>query len=184
MAGFEFGQSSASRLPIGILGALGIKTLGRYPTTLREDYQAILDVLDWIHGSNYTSSRVTGIAIDAATLGNNLHTDPGFIVPTSEVWYVPARCYCAAFNPIAADFSVALYMVMSGGVTNDPGARFLTDSVFYEFLDYTVNGRPALSNPQPFFAPPGSQLGWRNALGAVGPSATAAFTLQALRMPA
>jgi hypothetical protein len=181
---YEAGQSAASRFPVGILGALGIKTLGRYPTTLREDYQPILDVLDWIHASNSGGVRSANVNWDAATLGNNLHTDTNFIVPTSEVWYIPARCYACAFNNVAADFAAALYYVMGGGVTNDPGARFLTDSIFFEFTDYTVNGRPIISNPVPFFAPPGSQLGWRNILGAVGPSAVGVFTLQALKMPA
>jgi hypothetical protein len=181
----SIGGSSASRLPIGILGALGIKTLGRYPQQLSDTYQSVFDVLDFIHASNYASSRVTGINWDLATVGNNLHAaGSGFIVPDNEVWYVPARGYAVAWASLTASFASTLYYVMSGGVTNDPGARFVSTCDFFAFATWTANGRPTQSNDQPFFLPPGSQLGWRNALGAVGPAAVGGFTLQALRMTA
>jgi len=184
MPGGQIPASAASRLPIGLLGALGIKTLGRYPQYLRDDYGATINVLDMLHGSNFAASRVTGINYDLASVGNNLHTDPGFIVPNNEVWYVPARCYTVSFAGLTASFASALTLVMSGGATFDPGGRIVSTSDFFAFATWTANGRPGQSNDVAFFAPPGSTFGWRNELGAVGPAATAIFALQSLRMAA
>jgi hypothetical protein len=178
------GGTAASRLPIGLLGALGIKTLGRYPTELNDTYQSIIDVQDLIHASNFTASRVTGINYDLATVGNNLHTDSGFIVPNNEVWYVPARGYAVFFSALASTFASQLYFVMSGGATFDPGARLVSTLDIFPFATWTANGKPSQSNDVAFLAPPGSTFGWRNGLGAAGPSAVGIFTLQTLRMAA
>lgn len=184
-AGFIVGQSPASRLPIGLLGALGIKTLGRYPTTLRDDYQCTMEVWDIIHASAFQASR-TAVSVnwDLATVGNNLHVDTNFIVPQNEVWYVPPRCYAVGFSALTATFGAQLYYVMGGAASFDQGARYVSDAQMFVFPPYTVNARPALSNPEAFWLPPGSTLGWRNVLGAVGPAAVGGFTIQSLRMPA
>jgi hypothetical protein len=177
-------SSAASRLPIGLLGALGIKTLGRYPESLADNYQSTIEILNFLHAAVFQASRVTGINYDLATVGNNLHTDLGFIVPNSEVWYVPARCYNASFSGLTATFGSALCVVMSGGAGFDAGMRYVSTTDLFPFASWTANGRPRQSNDVAFFAGPGSTFGWVNALGAVGPAATAIFQLQALRMPA
>lgn len=73
-----------SKLPLGILGMLGIKSLGRYPNAISEDIQLTFEQLDLLaaaHGEGLFSELM-------ALTGLNFAGSTTLIVPQTEIWYV------------------------------------------------------------------------------------------------
>lgn len=135
-------------VPPGMLGLLGLKTLGRNPRDLGSTYDATLEVMDWIAQQNALVATVSaGLTASPFVQAAN--------VPEGEYWYIHGltlsvetggdplqTAYCGIqFDPVLAPRRVLAKGVpyVTNGVTPDR---------FCAYAD------------QPFFAPPGSSLGY------------------------
>ena len=80
-------SGEVSKLPLGLLGFLGIKNGGAYPRSLGGQYAPTIDSLPLLAGVNFEELNPGNTAV-AATGGNAGSFSTGFQVPQTEVWYV------------------------------------------------------------------------------------------------
>lgn len=179
-AELELRSTPASRLPLGILGLLGIKAQGDHPLYLRRDFTSVIDSLwDLIHASYHEKLRITGVGITA--VGN----DTSLALPASgEFWYIPAGGYSATLPPVAAAKTVNASLLLSRNTTAAAGNCTLTEDPRDHVL--AIGESMSLTNAYPFFAPPGSSLGLRinKPVGGTGAVDTWNLLVHFLRLPA
>jgi hypothetical protein len=75
---------NVTKLPLGLLGFLGIKTGGQYPSELLGSYQPVLDLLPLLIGANFEDLNPGLTPLPAA--GNAGSFSAGFATPQTEVW--------------------------------------------------------------------------------------------------
>jgi hypothetical protein len=80
-----------SKLPLGLLGFLGIKNAGEYPRELAGFYQPTLDLTSLLIGSNFEEFNFALGALPAA--GNAGSYSTALAVPQTEVWVVTLLCH-------------------------------------------------------------------------------------------
>lgn len=71
-----------SKLPLGLLGFLGIKSFGQYPNSLGSQISPGLDLLGLFSGAH--AEHANGGAVNAAAGYNTV----ALTVPQNEIWYV------------------------------------------------------------------------------------------------
>lgn len=80
--------ASISKLPLGILGFLGIKNGGAYPRTLGDAYAPTLDLLNMLAGVHAEEVHVANAALPAAGATGSFSTP--MVVPFDQVWLLIA----------------------------------------------------------------------------------------------
>lgn len=171
--------TAVSKLPLGLLGLLGLKSQGDHPLYLRNDYATVIDQLwDLLHGNYHEKIRITGVGVTAVGNDTSLPLSPAF----GEAWYVPAGGYTAILPPVAAAKTVNASLLMGRGTTAAAGVMPLTPDPIDHAL--AIGEAMSLVNSFPFFLPPGSSLGLRinKPVGGTGAVDTWTLTVHFLRL--
>jgi hypothetical protein len=157
-----------SKLPLGLLGFLGIKTGGAYPQFLGDSIQPTWDMLEMLSGVHVESGATVAAAPAAAAFGSY------HLVPQNEVWYVrhySARATTAAGEALA--WHLAMQTPASGSAL--PVTHFLSNQVSVGAS--VVIGQFAPANAMPMFVGPGTNFGiWTNTITGA-PSITTSMLL-------
>jgi hypothetical protein len=137
-------STPASKLPLGLLDLLGVKSLGRYPQTLLDTYQPVFEQINIIHATQSTAE------LDATTaIGGVNYTPSAIVVPQNEVWYFPANSVWALVVTGVGD-AIVFELAMSGR----GGIRILGDQ-----RTVGASAQGSSGNRSEFFLPPGGDLG-------------------------
>lgn len=72
-----------SKLPLGLLGALGIKNFGEYPSYLGGQISAVMDLTGLLAANHAVSTRV-----DVTVSAPITSLPASLVVPQNEIWYV------------------------------------------------------------------------------------------------
>jgi hypothetical protein len=80
--------AAISKLPLGILGFLGIKNGGEYPREMAGFYQPQLELLSMLAGVHAEELHLVNNALPAA--GSTGAFSTPLVVPNDQVWYVIA----------------------------------------------------------------------------------------------
>lgn len=136
--------TAVSRLPLGLLSMFGIKTQGRYPLFLRQDYQPTIEVLDQlaaVHGEN-----LSDVENNLAAVGffENL------TVPQDQIWYVS---YATLHVVTGAAATVTLQMAINPASLS-PFVYGLTG-----VSSIGASGRNSIANGRTFWLAQGDRLG-------------------------
>jgi len=145
-----------SKLPLGLLGFLGIKTGGQYPQFLGDSINPSWDMLEILSGVHIESGATVAAAPAAATFGSY------HVVPQQEVWYVrhySARATTAAGEALA--WNLAMQTPASGSAL--PVTHMLSNQTT-NGASVTI-GQFAPANAMPLFVGPGTIFGvWTNTI--------------------
>lgn len=141
-----------SKLPLGLLGLLGIKNGGAYPRELAGFYQPMLELLPWIAAANFEEANFAQNAVAAA--GNAGAFSTAVQVPQTELWYVQfasLRVFTAAGEAFSGYLAVRRFPVSSPNIVM-PLSEIVT-------VGASINGAPAVGNLYaPFILGPGDEL--------------------------
>ena len=102
-------NANISKLPLGLLGFLGIQAGGKYPSLLGDTIAPTWDLLNLLAGAHATG--ISGVAIPNLAVGFNT---VGLVVPETEIWYV-TMCHAVAATGAAEAASFALAVEPSVG---------------------------------------------------------------------
>jgi hypothetical protein len=133
-----------NRLPLGLLGFLGIKNGGRYPQELSDTLAPTWDLSDIYLNAN-AENRVDVLAI--AALGSQAF----FTVPAGEAWYVIIAS--AATGTLGAGVTIEL------GLQTTDAAALVTTALTQMSGARTVGQRCAVALERGIYLPPGSTFG-------------------------
>lgn len=150
-----------NRLPLGLLGFLGIKNGGRYPQDLADVLAPTWD-LSQLYLNTNSETRSDVVALNA--LGSQAFVT----VPTGEAWIVLLASAATGTLGAGVTFEIGLQTTDAAGlvtiaVSPMSGAR-------------TVGQRVAVSLPQPILLGPGSTFGVNVTQLAAGPVSTTLAT--------
>ena len=137
-------MSAINRLPLGLLGFLGIKNGGRYPQDLGAQLNPTWDLSPLYYNGN-SESRADVLAI--AALGSQAF----FTVPTGEAWVVLLAS--AATGTLGAGVTIEL------GLQTTDAASLVTIAVSPMSGARTVGARCAVNLADPIYLGPGSTFG-------------------------
>jgi len=137
-------MSNINKLPLGLLGFLGIKNGGRYPQELASVLAPTWDLSSLYLNAN-AENRVDVVAI--AALGSQAF----FTVPTGEAWMVLLAS--AATGTLGAGVTIEL------GLQTTDAAALVTIATSPMSGARTVGARCAINLADPIFLGPGSTFG-------------------------
>lgn len=137
-----------SKLPLGLLDFLGIKSFGRYPFNFGDQISPTWDLFQHTVNANLSG------AVDAApvALVGAQFNPSTIVVPQDEIWHVPAYGSSNEFVTAAGE-AVSGYLAMSQ-VTNPGGTRTMADLV-----TIAASARIRSGSVEPYWLPPGAILG-------------------------
>lgn len=139
-----------SKLPLGILGMLGIKSLGQYPNAISEDIQLtfgeVLPLLTAAHGEDLFSALTNITALNV--------NPSGIVVPQTEIWYVAAASVFLFSNVTGTANGRAGMITGGAGITVQIGST----QTIAAGAQSTFGGPPV--STLPFFADPGATFGF------------------------
>lgn len=87
-----------NKLPLGLLGFLGIKNGGRYPQSLQADLQPSFELQNWYLQTNSTSAQLNG---SVSSIGFNANW---WTVPQGETWAIH-QCFVNSAAVLGAGVS-------------------------------------------------------------------------------
>jgi len=143
-----------NKLPLGLLGFLGIKNGGRYPEELSNILSGTWDLGPLYLNAN-SETRADVLAI--AAIGSQAF----WTVPTGEAWWV--QLASAATGTLGAGVTIEL------GLQTTDAAGLVTIAVSPMSGPRTVGARCAQSLPQPVLVGPGATFGINCTQLAAGP---------------
>lgn len=141
--------SPISKLPLGILGMFGIKSLGRYPNALEESLALRLEAIG-LYAAAHGEDLFTSL-INITALNNNVST---IVVPQTEIWYVSTVSTFLFSNVTGTATGRAALITGGAGINvvlgSNQSVTAGTQSMF--------GGPPVSTNP--FWADPGATFGF------------------------
>lgn len=134
-------------IPYGLLGFLGVKSMGKNPSPLRDDLQPTIDLTRWYYELDSTIFGADAIAVPAA---GGLTASTFIVTPQREGWWV-TNIHCVTGNMPATparDFYVAV--LTAQGWTRKVFVAPKTNPAVGDTVVVAVN--------EPFFMWPGDAL--------------------------
>jgi len=147
-------MGAINRLPLGLLGFLGIKNGGRYPDDISNILSPVWDLRELYQQSN---SEIDNVIQAVSATGNSSYTT----VPNGEAWYVFQQ------SAVTGDLTAGQSLAMTTNWT-DP-ASLVNISTGPETRTATVGQRCVAVLGTPYYAAPGSKLGVTVTVLAAGP---------------
>lgn len=144
--------SSISKLPLGLLGFLGIKNGGQYPRNLGATYDPSFDMLPLLVGANFEELNFAQNAVAAA--GNAGSFSTPVQVPQTEVWYVSLasiRSFTGAGEAWSGYLGLRRFPVSSPNIVH-PLSNLVTNAVA------SVSGVPGATLYSPLILGPGDEV--------------------------
>jgi hypothetical protein len=147
MNGALLTPATISRLPLGLLDFLGIKSGGTYPRDLSTTLASTWDMLDLLAANHHSDIRN-----DTPVNAPNLITPIPLVVPQTEVWYVPF--FTVSATTIAAEAINGTVGVVGQGI---PQPAFILGDSAGVGASITMNA----STKYPIWMGPGDQPAFR-----------------------
>jgi hypothetical protein len=144
----------SSKLPLGLLGFLGIKNGGQYPRQLLTEYRPTLDLMGLLIGANFQEANPA--LTTAPATGNAGSFSTPFVCPQTEIWLVTLACVRMT---TAAGETGSGYMAMRRFPVTSPNVvHALSDQLGVTASNTAI---PALLKyPPPLIMGPGDEIVW------------------------
>lgn len=148
-------SSPISKLPLGLLGYLGIKNGGQYPRALGGTYDPSFDMLPIIVGSNFEELNF-GLGAVPAVANAGSYSTP-LQVPQTEAWYVTMLCHRITTGVGEAWNG---YLALRRFPTSSPNVVHALSDVFPASLGASLTGIPQIARPTntPLILGPGDEV--------------------------